>query len=696
MDPELHGLEAARKRAEELRREINYHNYRYYVLDDPEIADVEYDALMRELVEIEREHPELITPDSPTQRVGGEPVPVFETVVHSIPMLSLDNGYSEADIRAFDVRVRRALGLADGEKITYVAEPKIDGLATTLIYENGTLVRGATRGDGERGEDVTHNIRTIRSIPLTLRPSRAGTGAAQGAEVPIPARLEVRGEVYMPRREFERVNKRRAEAGEPLFANPRNAAAGSLRQQDPKIAAERGLDMFIYALADAGDVKIASHHEALRYIKSLGFKVNPHIKVCESIDEVIEYKDFIGQTRDELPYDIDGVVIKVDSLDLQRRLGTTARSPRWALAFKFPAKQVTTTVKDIVVQVGRTGAITPLAILEPVEVAGSTVSRATLHNADYIREKDIRIGDTVILQKAGDVIPEIVKVVESRRTGAERVFEMPTQCPACGSRLVRPDGEAVTRCVNSSCPAQIKERMIHFASRDAMNIEGMGPAVVTQLLDRGMISCPADIYLLTVDDLMGLERMGKKSAEKLKAAIDATKANPLGRLIFALGIRHVGEKAAADLAERFGSLDALVKASEAELMEVPEVGPAIAESVVDFFREPANVECVEKLKAAGVNTVVDKGATPEGPAPFEGKTFVFTGTLSSMGRKDAEALVESLGARASGSVSRKTDYVVVGEDAGSKRDKAVQLGITILSEEEFLDMVKKVTGGEKP
>lgn len=670
---DLSGIDesSARRLVQELRERIEYHNYRYYVLDDPEISDAEYDGLVRQLEAVEERFPQLITPDSPTQRVGGAPLPGFDTVTHRIPMLSLANAHSYDELRDFDRRVKR--GLSD-QTVTYVAEPKIDGLAVSLLYENGVFVQGATRGDGQQGENITQNLRTIKSLPLRLM---------DGA----PPVLEVRGEAYMSRQAFLRLNEIRREKGEQLFANPRNAAAGSLRQLDPKVTAQRDLDIFLYALGYTEGLEVDSHWEALQILKKLGLRVNPLSRQCPDIESVIEFCEELGQKRPELAYDIDGVVVKVDSLAQQRELGFTAKSPRWAIAFKFPPEEATTVVKDIVVQVGRTGALTPLAILEPVFVAGSTVSRATLHNEDIVRQKDIRIGDTVVIRKAGDVIPEVVKPVISKRTGKERPFEMPKHCPVCGAEAYRPPGEAVTRCIGSQCPAQLVEGLIHFASRDAMDIEGMGPAIVTQLVEVGLVKSPADIYDLTLEQLLELERMGKKSAQNLLEAIEKSKQAGLARVIFALGIRLVGAGAARDLAEYFGSIDRLMRASTDELTAVPAVGDKIAASIREYFSEPQNVELVERLRSAGVKLTQDQPQTKPQDSPLAGKTVVVTGTLESMSRKEAQDLIRSLGGKVTSSVSKKTDYVIVGESPGSKYDKALELGITIWDEQEFLRQI---------
>ena len=658
-------------RLRKLRDEIEFHNYRYYVLDDPVISDAEYDRLMNELVRLEAAHPELVTPDSPTQRVGAAPAAAFAPVVHRSPMMSLANVYSVEEIRAFDARVRRAL---DGEPVEYVAELKIDGLAVSLVYEDGRFVRGATRGDGTTGEDVTHNLKTIRSIPMRLRLDK-------------PVSMDVRGEVYMVRREFQKLNEERRAAGEPLFANPRNAAAGSLRQLDPKVTAERPLDIFVYGIGyviGAEDAAPDTHFEALSFLKKAGFRTNPNTRLCRTVDEVLDYCAHWGEMRASLDYEIDGVVVKVNSLAQQERLGATARSPRWAVAYKFPARQATTVVRDIIVQVGRTGTLTPVAVLEPVELAGSTVSRATLHNEDMIRAKDIRIGDTVVVEKGGDVIPEVVKAVADRRTGAEREFRMPEKCPECGADVVRLEGESAYRCVGGmACPAQVRESILHFASRDAMDIEGMGPSLVAQLIDAGLVKTVADIYDLKLEDVAALERMGKKSAENLLSAIEKSKSYPLHRLVFALGIRHVGERSARDLAEHFGTMDRLASATFSELTDVRDVGPKVAESVLAFFREPRNREILRRLADAGVNMKEAEKGVSAGKSPLAGKTVVLTGALERFTRKEAEEAVLARGGRVSGSVSRKTDYVVVGRDPGSKYEKARELGVTVLDEREF-------------
>lgn len=666
-------FEQARARVEELRREIRHHDYRYYVLDSPEINDAEYDELMRELRRLEELYPQLVTPDSPTQRVAGVPSEAFGTVVHSSPMLSLDNAFSPEDLLDFDRRVRSLLG---GEQPEYVAELKIDGLSVALHYELGRFVRGATRGDGERGEDVTANLRAVRSIPLVLHPPGG-----------MVAELEVRGEVYMPVEAFRRFNREREEKGEPLFANPRNAAAGSVRQLDPRITAGRPLDTFIYEIRRwAPDPAPGTQWEALEMLGRLGFKVNPHRRHCRDINEVIDYCRHWAEHRHDVGYEMDGAVIKVNSFDQQRRLGATTHHPRWATAYKFPAEQATSRVRDIIIQVGRTGVLTPTALLDPVRLAGATVSRATLHNEDIIREKDVRIGDTVIVQRAGDVIPEVVAVVREKRTGGEQEFHMPDRCPVCGAEVVRLPGEVAVRCTGVACPAQLKEQLIHFASRDAMNIEGLGPAIITQLMDAGLVEDAADLYYLKYEDVVKLERMADKSARNLLEAIAATRDNPLHRLMYGLGIRYVGEKVSRVLADHFGSMDALAAAGQEELTAIPEIGPKIAASVVAFFRQEQTHRLLEKLRRAGIK-MEERRAVPARESPLAGKTVVFTGTLESVGRKEAEELVAFLGGRSSGSVSRQTDYVVVGANPGSKYDRARELGVRILTEEEFRRLV---------
>jgi len=673
-------------RAEELRRRLNYHNYRYYVLDQPEISDAEYDRLMRELQEIEAAHPELVPPDSPTQRVGAAPAEEFGSVEHRTPMLSLGNAFGTDELTAFDQRVKRMLGLSASEALDYVAELKVDGLAVSLTYDNGVLSVGATRGDGLRGEDITRNLRTINTIPLRLLDSANA-----------PALLEVRGEVFLSRDEFERINQEREAAGEPLFANPRNAAAGSVRQLDSRVTAGRNLDMIAHGLGLADGRTFDTHWDRLEFLRACGFKVSPHAQVCHSMEQVVAFCNHWGENKHDLPYDIDGVVVKVNSVNLEERLGYVSRSPRWAVAFKYPPEEETTVVRDIIVSVGRTGAMTPVAVMDPVTVSGSTVSRAVLHNEDEVRRKDVRIGDTVVIRKAGEVIPEVVSVAASKRTGKERPFHMPKRCPVCGAEAERLPGEAVTRCTGIACPAQIKERILHFASRGAMDIEGLGPALVDQLVERGLIHDPADLYFLTHDQLAALDRMADKSAANVIAAIENSKRRPFDRLLTALGIRHVGQHVADVLAANFGSLGDIQAASKggqaSSLPHIEGIGPVIAESIAVFFRQAQTKTLIAKLRKAGVvpaprarSALAAGGARPAGP--LSGKTFVFTGELSGYTREQAEELVRRLGGRASSSVSKQTDYVVVGESPGSKHDKAQRLGVTILDESAFRELIE--------
>jgi len=658
----------AKLRVEELRSQIAYHDYRYYVLDSPEISDAEYDALMQELRRLEAEHPELITPDSPTQRVGGQPVETFGIVEHRVPLLSLANAFSEEELRAWWRRVTRA---AEREDIAVVCEPKIDGLAVALVYENGLFVQGATRGDGMRGENITQNLRTIRSIPLSL-------------SKPVPPRFEVRGEVYMTKKGFERLNEERAAQGQPLFASPRNSAAGSLRQLDPSITATRPLDIFLYQLGWADGEAPRTHWETLEWLRDLGFRVNPHIKRFTDFEEVVEHVKGWEAKRDDLDYEIDGIVIKVDDFGLQRALGVVGREPRWAVAFKFPPTQATTKLLNIDVNVGRTGSLNPFAVLEPVVVAHATVKLATLHNEDDIRRKDIRIGDTVIVQRAGEVIPQVVGPVVSRRTGAERVFEMPKQCPVCQTPVVRPPGEAMSYCPNRACPAQIFRLLVHFAGRGAMDIDGLGEALADQLLKSGLVEDVADVYYLTKEQLLTLERMGDKSAENLLAAIERSKTRPLGRLVFGLGIRHVGDETAELLAGHFGSIDALASASLEDLEAVPTIGPKTAESVYEYFQDESNKKVIEKLRRAGVK-LEGEAAAREGP--LLGSTFVVTGSLSRWTRNEIESLIKGLGGAVGSSVTRKTSYVVAGENPGSKLAKAQEYGVPVLDEAEFVKLL---------
>lgn len=659
-------------RAAELRRQLEYHNWRYYVLDDPVIPDSEYDRLLRELEKLEAEHPELKTPDSPTQRVGGEVRPEFGSVVHRVPLFSLANAYNEDELREFDRRVRDLAGEA---KVEYVVELKIDGLAVSLTYQDGVFVQGATRGDGVTGEDITANLRTVRSLPLRLR-----------EEAMVPPLLEVRGEVFMPKEAFLRLNAKREEEGEPLFANPRNAAAGSLRQLDPKVTASRSLDVFLYGLGAAEGLSLETHWELLAFLRRCGFKVNPNIRLVPSIDEAVAYCLSWRERRAELPYPIDGLVLKVNSLALQRALGTTAKSPRWAIAYKFPAEQAETRIKEIMVSVGRTGVLTPTAVFDPpVQLAGTTVSRAVLHNEDIIRARDIRVGDTVLVEKAGDIIPEVVASLPERRTGEEQVFTMPATCPACGSEVVRLPGEVAHRCPNVSCPARLRESLLHFGSRAALDIDGLGPALIDLLLDRGLVKDVADLYRLQAADLAGLPRMGAKSAANLIAALEESKTRTWDRLLYALGIRYVGATVAKILAAHFSGLPALMAATREELTAIPGVGEKVAASLVEFFAEPRNRATVERLAAAGLNM---SGQRQERTGPLTGKTFVLTGTLSGFTRAEAQAAIEERGGRVASSVSRATDYVVAGEKPGSKLDKARALGVPVLSEDEFRKLLE--------
>lgn len=670
---------AAEKQIRELTDVINEHNYYYYVLDKPKISDSEYDSLIKKLLELEQTYPDLVSPDSPTQRVGGMPASGFATVSHLVPMLSLSNAFGDQDLRDFDRRVRGGL---PGEDIEYIVELKIDGLAVSLLYENGLLVRGATRGDGEVGEEITGNLKTVKSIPLRLKR-------------PVPL-LEVRGEAFMPKKEFARLNAEREETGEQTFANPRNAAAGSLRQLDPRITAARALDAFLYGIGRLEGLVVNGHLEGLAELRALGFKVNPHIKSFTDIDDVIAYCQEWAAKRHSLPYETDGMVVKVNSLNQQARLGFTSKSPRWAVAYKFPAEEAETVVKDIYVRVGRTGVLTPTAALKPVKVAGSTVSSATLHNEDIIREKDIRIGDHVIIHKAGDVIPEIVRALPEKRTGDEKPFVFPERCPVCGTGVHRAGGEVAVRCPSDKCPGREREGIIHFVSRNAMDIEGLGPSVVSSLLEAGLVHDAADLYYLDFDSLVKLERMGRKSAENLLQAIEKSKKNPLAQLIFALGIRLVGERAAKILAAHFNNMEHLLSAGEEELTAIPEIGPKMADSIMAWFKDPVNTGLIRRLKAAGVNMVQQAEGT--GDRPLEGKQFVLTGILNRYTRKEAQELIEKLGGKVSSSVSRNTGYVLAGEAPGSKYDKARTLGVKIITEEEFTGMVtppeNKLTVGE--
>lgn len=660
--------------AEKLRREIRHNEYLYYVLDAPEITDAEYDRMMVRLRELEARYPDSIPADSPTQRVGGRASSQFTEVRHLEPLLSLGNVFSAEELRAFDERVRS--GLPAGSKVEYVMEPKIDGLACSLIYENGKLVRAATRGDGVVGENVTANVRTIRSIPLTLK---VPEGEA------VPELLDVRGEVYMPRQAFMRLNEQRAERGESEFANPRNAAAGSLRQLDPQVTASRSLSFFAYYLV--GEGAQPKHSESLALLARYGFKVSENYKVVENIDEAIKYIGDFNELRQGLAYDTDGAVIKVNDVYQQRILGATGKDPRWATAYKYPPEQAETTLEDIDWRVGRTGVLTPTAVLTPVKLSGSVISRATLHNEDFIRAKDIRIGDRVIINKAGEIIPEVLRVVVEKRTGDEKEVEIPGVCPECGWRVERQGEEAAIRCTNPHCPALGREGLIHFVSRDAMNIDGCGPSVINALLDAGLVRDAADLYSLRKEDLLKLERMGEKSADNLLAALDESKKNELDKLLFALGIRHVGAKVARILATEFGSMEKLQQAQPEELAQIRDIGDKIAESAVTWLNVPANIDLVERLAAAGLTMTFTPPASQE-DNPFFGKTLVFTGTMPTLGRAEAKTMAQDVGAKVSGSVSKKTDYVIAGAEAGSKLEKAQQLGVTVIDEAEFLRMLK--------
>jgi DNA ligase (NAD+) len=667
----------AKKRIEKLREELNFHNYRYYVLDDPVISDGSYDRLMRELEGLEKEYPRLITPSSPTQRVGAPPLDKFEEVRHAVPMLSLANAFEEAEVREFDGRVKR--GLKTDLDVEYCVELKIDGVAVELVYENGFFITGSTRGDGLVGENVTQNLKTVKSIPMALLLKKGGS---------LPSRLEVRGEVYLPLQAFQEFNLKRERSGESLFANPRNAAAGSLRQLDSSITAQRPLDIFCHGIGQFTGAALASQWELLDALQAWGFKVNPNRRRCKNIDRVFDYYREMDELRDKLPYEIDGVVLKVNSFRHQETLGTIARSPRWALAFKFKPKQVTTKILDIVVNVGRTGALTPTAVLEPVRVGGVTVSSATLHNQDEVDRKDVRIGDTVVVQRAGDVIPEVVRVIPEKRTGKEKKFRLPDRCPVCGSEVDRPEGEAVARCTGIACPAKLKETIFHFASRDAMNIDGLGEKIIEQFVDKGLIKDYADLYRLTLDDLLTLERMGPKLADNILTAIRSSQKTTLERLIYALGILHVGEHIAKLLAHEFSTLEELSQVPLEKLTGIKGIGEQIASSIVKFFEQKGNQKVIRKLKEFGVEVP----SRPARPRPkdlkLSGKSFVFTGGLKTLSREEAESRVESLGGKASSAVSKKTDYVVVGEDPGSKFEKAKSLGVKILTEEDFLELIK--------
>lgn len=659
----------AKNRISELIDLINYHNNRYYNEDSPEISDFEYDKLMKELIKLEEENPKLKRADSPSSRVGGKPLDKFNQVTHKIPMLSLSNAYSAQDLRDFDKRVRDSIN----EEVEYVVEFKIDGLSVGLTYNNGIFEKGATRGNGIIGEDITQNLKTVKTIPLKVEDNEE---------------IVVRGEVYISKENFEVINKIQEEEGLQLFANPRNLAAGTLRQLDSKLTAKRPLDIFIFNLEYIEDTELKTHSESLEYLTKLGFKVSPNYKVFSNMDEVIKHIDYWTVNRSNLPFEIDGMVIKVNNLSQREKMGYTAKSPRWAIAYKFPAEQKKTKLIDIIVEVGRTGTITPTAILEPVRLAGTTVSRATLHNEDYINEKDIRIGDTVIVQKAGDIIPQVVEVVKGERTGDEIIFKLPEKCPVCSEPTVRLEGEAAVKCINISCPAQIRRGIIHFASRDAMNIEGLGESIVTLLLDNKIIKDIADLYYINKEDLINLERMGEKSASNLVNAIEKSKQNDLYRLINGLGIKYIGVKGAKVLAKNFKSLDEIINADMSELINLEEFGDIMANSVIQFFKEEKNIGVIKKLEDAGVNTksIVseDKGLVNI----FEGMKIVLTGTLPTLKRNDAKEMIEARGGKATSSVSKSTTFVLAGEEAGSKLTKANELGIPVIDENKFLEMIE--------
>lgn len=652
---------------EKLKREINYHNEKYYNQDSPEISDFDYDNLMKTLKDIEKEFPQIVTNDSPTQKIGGKAVKGFKTVNHNIIMESLNDVFSKEELFDFDNRVKNTIK----NSVEYVVELKIDGLSVSLEYENGVFVRGSTRGDGVTGEDVTENLKTIKTIPKILKTA-----------LPI---LEVRGEVYMSLDNFIKLNERQEIFEQKTFANPRNAAAGSLRQLDPKITAQRNLDIIVFNIQQIVGKEIKTHSEGLNFLSQCGFNASPSYKVFSNINDVWNEIEKIGDKRGELPFDIDGVVVKLNSLEMRKVLGSTSKSPRWAVAYKFPAEKKQTKLLDIVINVGRTGVLTPNAVLEEVRLAGTTVSRATLHNIDNIKEKDIRIGDTVIVQKAGDIIPEVIEVVKEKRSGNETIFNMPSSCPACGSLVAREEGEAAVRCVSIECPAQLMRNIIHFASRDAMNIEGLGPAIIEQLLNNNLIKNAADLYYLKYDDLIKLERMGEKSAQNLLSSIENTKGNDLSRLLFALGIRLIGQRAAKLISERFLNMDTIMNLKIEDLVSINEVGEKMAKNVVDFFKNEQSIHTINRLSEANVNmeshkTVLDNR--------FLGKTFVLTGSLTNYTRDEATEIIENFGGKTSSSVSKKTDFVLAGEEAGSKLKKASEIGVKIITEQEFEEMIK--------
>ena len=669
-------MKGVEERIEKLRRLIRYHDRKYYIEAAPEISDYEYDMLVGELRKLEEKHPELITPDSPTQRVGGEPLEGFATLEHRLPMLSIDNTYSEDELREFDRRVRRLL---DTDEVEYVVELKIDGLAVSLIYEDGLLALGSTRGDGFRGDDVTANLKTIREIPLRLEPPLK--------RFKMPPVLEARGEVYMPVAAFEKLNKERKKEDLPLFANPRNASAGSMKLLDPRIVAKRHLSICIYGLGYSEGLEVKTHFEALNLLRSLGLRTNPNTKLCTTIDEVLDFCSVWEEKRHSLDYHIDGMVVKVNSFEQEERLGATSKAPRWVISYKFPAEEGITKLKQIRVQVGRSGTLTPVALLEPVHLAGTTVTRATLHNADEVARKDIREGDWVAVAKAGEIIPQVLRVIKERRSGKEKPFVMPEVCPICGEKVRRVPGEVYIKCTNPLCPAQRKQRIRHFARRDGMDIEGLGPAVIDQLVDKGLIEDYTDLYHLKLEDLMSLERMGKKSSENLLAALEKSKGRDLPQVLSAMGVEHIGTHAAEVLAEEFGSLESLAAASAEDLERIEEIGPIMTESIAGFFHSAAGKKVVKRLKAAGVNTKSLTALRPKAHTPFTDKTVVITGTLSKYSRKEAEDLVKQLGGRAASSVSTRTDFLVAGEKPGSKLPQAKKLDVKIIDEKEFEKLV---------
>lgn len=662
-------LNQAKKKIQKLRDEIKYHEKKYYVDNDPQISDYEFDLLVKELEELERQFPELITPESPTQRVGEQPLTGFVSVEHRIPMLSLDNCYSVEELKEFEERIKKNI---PGEKIDYVAELKIDGLGISVLYRDGKYIQAVTRGDGLRGDDVTANVKTIRSLPLLTS---------------NPREIEVRGEIYLPFRSFQKINQERLKRDEALFANPRNAAAGSIRHLDPKEVASRQLDVFLYSIFIKGKEQ-ASQWKNLQTLKELGFKTNPSSRHCLGLEDVVSFWEEWSEKRESLEYDVDGVVVKVNSTRQQEALGSTAKSPRWAISFKFPARQATTKIKDIIVQVGRTGALTPVAILEPVKLSGITISRSTLHNEEEIKRKDIRIGDIVLIERSGDVIPRVVSVMKEKRAGREVKFTFPKTCPVCHSKTFKPEGEVISRCTNPSCPAKLKESLLHFASRRAINIDGLGEALVDQLIGKKLVKNIPDLYTLKYEELANLDRMGPKSSRNLLDEIEGSKQRDLDRLIYALGIRYVGERTAQALAEHFKSLEALAGAPLEELIQIEDVGPRVAESIVFFFRQPENIELINKLKERGFN-LSRKEEKRKGKLSLAGKTFVLTGKLSGLSREEAKKIIEDLGGIVSSSVSSRTTYIVVGDEPGSKLEKAQKLGIPTLQERELLKLIEK-------